>query len=586
MNDIIHPSIIGILIGLIVFIFYKKFLNYFALFISLIIFFICLNLQDGVYNYMTILNYELYIKVDNLSLFFCYVFSLIGLIGLLYSLHHENRFIPGPALLYMSSAIGVTLAYDLITFYAFWEMLAFSAILLIISSRTTVSYFSTVRYAVIHAVSGLCMLLGILYLSIDYDFKTVSTLSDLRGTIPYYLILLAVLINAAMPPLHFWLPDSYPNASIYGSVFLSAFTTKSAVYALVRMFPGEPIISVAGAFMALYGVIYATLENNPRRLLSYHIVSQVGFMVCGAGLGSPEALNGASAHAFAHIIYKGLLFMSAGAVIYSTGLEKLHLLGGFAWKNPYVALYFFIGALSISGLPLTSGFVSKNITIHSAADLHKPLEYLLMEIASVGTFFSIVMKMGFNIFFGEPKSTYEVKPIPWNMHAAMFIASSLCILIGVLPSYYYQLLPFPESFVPYTFTNVVNSLSLFSATALIYFLVANIIAPKPKINLDTEWFFIAFCKGLVYLFNKILVPAEYKYVGEFYRIMIDKFIARIQQLLVSINYYYLEKIITKVPRNIYDTSVKIAKYYDGNMIKYLQFLFIVLAILLIFLILI
>ncbi len=580
MSDIIHPSLIGILLGLLIFIFYHRILNYLAIFVSVLIFLFCLNLQEGVYNYLTIFNYDFYIKVDKLSLFFCYVFSLIGMVGLLYSLHEENRLIPGPALLYMSSAIGVTLAYDLISFYAFWEMLAFTAILLIISSRTKASYFSTVRYAIIHAVSGLCLLLGMLYLSTHYDIKSVATFSDIRGTFPYYLILLAVLINAAMPPLHFWLPDSYPNATIYGSVFLSAFTTKSAVYALVRMFPGEPIISVAGALMALYGVIYATLENNPRRLLSYHIVSQVGFMVCGAGLGSQEALNGASAHAFAHIIYKGLLFMSAGAVIYSTGLERLHLLGGYARRNPWVALYFFVGALSISGLPLTSGFVSKNITIHSAADLHKPLEYLLMEVASVGTFFSIVMKMGFNIFFGEPKSNYEVKPIPWNMHAAMFIASSLCILIGILPSYYYELLPYPEHFIPYTFTNVVNSLSLFSATALIYFLVAKIIAPKPKINLDTEWFFIKLCKALVYLFNKILVPAEYRYVGEFYRFLVDKMLSEVRDVLVSMNYIYLRKVAIEFPQNVYNLSIKTANFYDGNMLKYLQFLLIFLAILL------
>jgi len=577
MTVIIHPSIIGIIVGLLIFIFYRRLFNYLALITAIFIFLLCLNLQEGVYHYLTVLNLDLYIKVDKLSLFFCYVFSLIGVIGLLYSLHEDNRFVSGPALLYMSAAIGVALAHDLLSFYLFWELLAFTAILLIISSRTKAAYYAAIRYASIHAISGLAFLLGMVYLILDYKINTVMNFQELIGTFPYYAILFAVVINAAMPPVHFWLPDSYPNASIYGSVFLSAYTTKSAVYALVRMFPGDQIISVAGAIMAVYGVIYATLENDPRRLLSYHIVSQVGFMVCGAGLGSYEALNGASAHAFAHIIYKGLLFMSAGAVIYSTGIEKLHLLGGYARKNPWVAVYFFVGALSISGLPLTSGFVSKNITIHSAAELQKPLQYLLMEVASVGTFFSIVMKMGFNIFFGYPKSDYKVDSIPWNMHLAMIIASLLCILIGIMPSYYYELLPYEEHFIPYTFTNVANSLSLFSSTALVFFIVAKLIAPKPKINIDTEWLYINIGKMLYDVFNRVLIPAEYKHVGEFYRKLIDSCIKILSNTVTNINFSYLRIIGNSLPKVVYRSAIVISGFYDGNLMKYLQYILILLT---------
>ncbi|MFN3406971.1 MAG: proton-conducting transporter membrane subunit, partial [Caldimicrobium sp.] len=425
MIDIIPPNLPAFLIAPFLYIFYRKELNIVALFTALIVFYLILKLEPGIYEGFTILNHTFLLKVDKLSLFFAYVFSLIGFIGLLYSLHIDDRVQVVAGLLYMACAVGVAFSYDLISFYLFWEGLAVFAVILVIARKDKLAYYSAIRYILVHVVSGLALFLGIIFLWNEYDIKTLENYRALAYTLPYCLILLSFAINAAIPPLNAWLPDAYPNSTIYGSVFLSAFTTKSAVYALIRVFPGEYILAVLGAIMAFYGVVYATLENNPRRLLSYHIISQVGFMVCGAGLGSFESLNGASAHAFAHIIYKGLLFMSAGAVIYATGLERIHLLGGFAKKNPWIAFYFFIGGLSISGVPLTSGFVSKSITLYSAALLHRPFEYLLMELASVGTFFSIVLKMGYYIFFGKEKD-YSVQSIPWNMHLAMILASSLC----------------------------------------------------------------------------------------------------------------------------------------------------------------
>ncbi|MFN3568210.1 MAG: proton-conducting transporter membrane subunit, partial [Caldimicrobium sp.] len=295
----------------------------------------------------------------------------------------------------------------------------------------------------------------------------------------------------------------------------------------------------------------------------------VGFMVCGAGLGSFESLNGASAHAFAHIIYKGLLFMSAGAVIYATGLERIHLLGGFAKKNPWIAFYFFIGGLSISGVPLTSGFVSKSITLYSAALLHRPFEYLLMELASVGTFFSIVLKMGYYIFFGKEKD-YSVQSIPWNMHLAMILASSLCILIGIAPHYYYTLLPYPMIYEPYTYGHIIGVISLFTCVALVFFVVKELIAPKPKINLDTDWFYITLGKATYKLLLKILEPLEYKYVGEFYKTIVDKFLRKLRDLTCSGNEVFLSSMNVTLPQKVYKVSLNLSKIFDGNIIKYVQ----------------
>jgi len=569
MIDIIPPNLPAFLVGPFIFLFYRRQLNYLALFMALLTFGLTLKLEPGIYGGVQILNYEFLFKVDKLSLFFAYVFSLIGFVGLLYALHVEDRIQIFSGLMYMACAIGVVFAYDLLSFYLFWEGLAVFAVLLVISARTREAYYSAIRYILVHIVSGLSLFLGILLLWQSQGIFTLENFRAFTGLLPYYLILFAFIINAAVPPLNAWLPDAYPNATIYGSVFLSAFTTKSAVYALVRVFPGEYLLGVAGAIMAFYGVVYATLENNPRRLLSYHIISQVGFMVCGAGLGSFEALNGASAHAFAHIIYKGLLFMSAGAVIYVTGIERIHLLGGLFKKNPWIALYFFTGALSISGVPLTSGFVSKSITISAASSLHRPFEYLLMELASIGTFFSIVLKMGYHIFFGESK-TYDIKPLPWNMHLAMLIASLLCILIGIFPKYYYQFLPYPTEYEPYTYGHTIGIISLFSCVTLIFFAVRSYIAPKPKINLDTDWFYITVGRAIYRLLIKVLEPLEYKYVGEFYRTLVDRLLNNLKGNFNSFNEAFLKIFNRELPERLYLLAKREATFFDGNLIKYIQ----------------
>ena len=121
-----------------------------------------------------------------------------------------------------------------------------------------------------------------------------------------WLIMAGLMLNAAVPPLHSWLPDAYSKATVTGAVFMCAFTTKTAIYTLARAFAGFDILIVLGVIMAIYGIIYAMMENDIRKLLGWEIVSQVGYMVTGVGIGTALAINGTCAHAFAHILYKGL----------------------------------------------------------------------------------------------------------------------------------------------------------------------------------------------------------------------------------------------------------------------------------------
>lgn len=300
------------------------------------------------------------------------------------------------------------------------------------------------------------------------------------------------ILNAAVPPLHAWLADAYPEATVSGAVFMCAFTTKTAVYVLARAFPGFEALTILGAIMTLYGVFYAVIENDARRILAYHIISQVGYMVCAVGIGTQLAINGACAHAYAHIIYKALLFMGAGAVLQMTGRSKLNELGGLYRYMPWAFFFTCIGGISISGFPLTSGFTSKSMIIAAAGENHQPVIMLMLTLAAVGTFLSVGIKLPYFIWFSKDKE-YEpqVKEASWNMNLAMAIAAFLCIFMGIGPGYkaLYALLPYDTGYHPYTAYHLSETLQLLCFTALGFYLLRKRATPKDKVALDLDWFY-------------------------------------------------------------------------------------------------
>jgi multicomponent Na+:H+ antiporter subunit D len=307
-------------------------------------------------------------------------------------------------------------------------------------------------------------------------------------SVAHWLILAGFLVNAGAPPLSAWLPDAYPEASPSGTVFLSAFTTKTAVYVLIRGFPGTELLIWVGLFMVFYGIVYAILENDMRRILAYSIVNQVGFMVAGIGIGTAMALNGAAAHAFAHIIYKALLLMSAGSVLYATGRRKCTDLGGLFRTMPVTMLCGVVGALSISAFPLTSGFVSKSMISEGAAELHLGLVWFLLAAATAGVFLHAGIKFPWFVFFQKDSGLRPPDP-PWNMRAAMILFAALCIGIGVLPQPLYALLPQPVRFAPYTGDHVVLQLQLLSFSGLAFFLLLKQLRRTMTITLDVDWLY-------------------------------------------------------------------------------------------------
>ena len=426
------------------------------------------------------------LKADALSRLFATIFSIMAFGGALYSLNQAQRAELPAALIYAGAAIGVAMAGDLVTVFVFWELMAIGSTLVIWSAGTPRAYRASLRYLMVHLAGGVLLMAGIA--GHVADTGSLAFHHFAVDTPAHWLILAGFLVNAGAPPLSAWLPDAYPEGSWSGTVFLSAFTTKTAVYVLLRGFPGTELLVYVGLFMIFYGIIYALLENDMRRILAYSIVNQVGFMVTGIGLGTEMALNGAAAHAFTHIIYKALLLMSAGAVLLMTGRRKCTDLGGLFQSMPLTTWCGVVGALSISAFPLTSGFVSKSMISQAAADLHLAVVWLLLAAASAGVFLHAGIKFPWFVFFQKDSGLRPPDP-PWNLRLAMLLFAALCIGLGVYPDPLYAILPYPVDYVPYTGNHVVAQLQLLLFSGLAFFVLLDALRRTLTITLDTDWFY-------------------------------------------------------------------------------------------------
>ena len=503
MIEWFHPALLLIFGGLLLPLFRGIIQKAFSLVIPMLVIFFMSQMESGTYGEIDFAGIPLVMfKVDKLSMVFGWVFAIMSLIGNLYSLHIDQTGQRVAAFLYMGSAFMVVFAGDWFTLLVGWEIMAFSSAYLIFATKEDPAIKAGFRYLLVHVAGGVLLFGGIVIHGLEtgsYLFGPISGAQE--GGLAYSLIMLSFLINAAVPPLNAWLTDAYPESTVTGAVFLSAFTTKTAVYVLIRAYPGAEVLIGLGVFMALYGVVFAVLENDCRRLLGYHIISQVGYMVTGVGIGTEMALNGASSHAFAHILYKGLLFMGAGAVIHMTGKRKLTELGGLYRTMPWTVALYMIGAFAISAFPFFSGFVSKSMVIAAAAGDHHATAALLLMVASSGTFLHTGLKLPYYMFFGKDSGLRPKEP-PINMIFAMGIAAFFCVAIGVFPSVLYAMLPYAVDFKPYTGVHITESLGILMFTLLAFVLFLKYLDPENTISLDTDWFYRRGASVFMWLANK------------------------------------------------------------------------------------
>jgi len=522
MIDTVPPATVFIFGALLVPFIRGKWKSAYLLLIPVVGFINLINIPEGTHWVVRFVGYDLVFgKVDRLSLLFGYIFHLISFIALIYALHVKDDLQHMAGLVYAGSALGVIFSGDLFSFFVFWELLTVASIFLIWARGTKESRGAGFRYLLVHSAGGLCLLAGIVL----QVYQTGSIAFGYMGlnSVATYFIFFGFGLNCAWPILHPWLTDAYPAATITGTIFLSAFTTKCAVYALARAFPGTEALIWIGAIMTGFPIFYAVIENDLRRVLSYSLINQVGFMVCGIGIGTHLSINGAVSHAFNDILFKALLFMAMGAVMYRTGKINGTALGGLYKTMPLTCIFCMVGAASISAFPLFSGFVSKSMVMDAAALGNMRIIWFILLFASAGVFHHAGIKIPFFAFFSHDTGM-RPKEAPLNMLVAMGIAAFLCIFIGSYPWPLYSLLPFQDvGYDPYTASHVVGQTQLlfFSALAFSLLLLSGIYpAEMRSVNLDADWFyrkagrrFLWFCEKPLMVFGNFLDRYVLKLAG-------------------------------------------------------------------------
>jgi len=486
----LNPAVIFLLAGLFTPFAPESARRYIALGAPVIGAILLLLAEHGNYGLVELFNLQLVTyRLDKLAFVWALIFHIAAFIGALYALHLKDATQQTAGLFYQGAAIGAVLAGDLLTLFIWWEITAIASVFLIWARKTDRAYRAGMRYLMIQIGSGVILLTGVLI----HFHQTGSLEFGHLGltSVATWLIFIAFGIKCAFPLLHNWLQDAYPEATVTGTVILSAFTTKLAVYALARGYAGTEILIWIGATMTAFPIFFAVIENDLRKVLSYSLNNQLGFMVVGVGIGTEMALNGTAAHAFSHILYKALLFMAMGAVLYRVKTIKASELGGLYKSMPWTTVFCIIGSLSISAFPLFSGFISKSMIITAVAVEHHTIVWLVLCLASAGVMDHSGIKIPFFAFFAHD-SGKRCEEAPKHMLWAMGIAAFLCIAIGVYPQALYSILPYPVDYAPYTTTHVITQLQLllFSALAFVFLFKTGLYPPEVKsVNLDTDWLY-------------------------------------------------------------------------------------------------
>ena len=471
-----------------------------------------LTLGFGIHSTINLMGFDFILfQSDTLTLPFAIIFHIAAALNVIYGAHEKHWKQHVSIMGYSGAAIAAVHAGDLFTLFVWWEATAFTSVFLILAGNTYRSYKSAFRYILIQVTSGMFLLAGAIILFIN-DGNALLTKFDV-DSLYGQLIFIAFGIKAAFPLLNGWLQDSYPEASEIGTVALSAFTTKLAVFCFAKCFAGTELLIVIGAIMTFYPIFFAVIENDLRRVLTYSLNNQLGFMIVAIGIGTELAINGAVAHAFAHILYKGLLFMGMGAVLYRVGTCKASELGGLFKYMPITAVCTIIGAISISAFPLFSGFVAKSLIMSALGKEGLVLVYFMLLFASAGVLHHSGIKIPFFAFFAH-ESGIKTKEAPLNMIVAMIIASALCILIGIFPSTFYQILPYKINYQPYDFSHVIGQLQLLTFAAFAFICLWHFKIYPPELNstvLNSDWIYRKMIPGILIPLFKLVEKINQKF---------------------------------------------------------------------------
>lgn len=486
----LHPGLVMILFGIIILALPEKCRKYLTLAGSVCAFCVFWMMDSHStlpYKVTDNLTLQL-IDTNGVSMVFLMVFVTIGVINAIYSMDLQNKWEAGITCIYAGSNMGIVLAGDLISFIVFWEISAFASTYIIYARHCRRSSRAAFRYVLVHAFGGNMLLAGIL-VQIFHNGVGLANLSGNMHGAAFWLILIGIGVNAAIPPFNGWIADAYPEATIPGTVYLGSYTTKAAIYALITFFSGTHMLIYVGAFMAIFAACMALLENDIRRLLSYHIVSQLGMMVASLGVGSEIGVDGASAHAVTNIFFKGVLLMCAGSIMKATGTCKITELGGLRKKMPITAFCFLISSMAIAGFPFLSGFASKALIMESLHEYGEGFPAIMITIAGVGTLLSITLKINYFVFFGKCDRQVKVQNATNSMTTAVVIGTIMSIVIGMKPELLYQQLTYKTMVDPFSIPHIMEYVAIIAGGAIPFFFMLSIMKPHDEISMDFDWFY-------------------------------------------------------------------------------------------------
>ncbi|MBZ4662340.1 MAG: hypothetical protein JG776_22 [Caloramator sp.] len=397
------------------------------------------------------------LEVDQLSLFFGLFISLSIVLSALYSFRYIERETGKDKyyvlfLMMSASVMGFIFTGDLFNMYVMIEIMTFASVALTaFRNDRPEAVEAGFKYIAIGSIGSSLILLATVI--IYAQFHTLN-LAQLAGELynnytaitifALALMIVGYAVKVFAVPTHFVAPDAYMVAPSSISMLFSGIVNKAAVYGILRIIyvvyqsmnlsSMQFLLVFWGTVTMFIGVTMALAQHDFKRLLAFHSISQIGYVITGIGLTTALGITGGLYHALNHTLFKGLLFLCAGAVFYATGTTDLDKLGGLAKRMPQTTLIFLIGAFSISGIPPFNGFVSKWIIYQASYEAGYAPVTIIALIVSVMTLASFI-KVAQSAFFGQlPKEFKNVEEVPLSMRIPMWIMAILCIVGGIVPS--------------------------------------------------------------------------------------------------------------------------------------------------------
>jgi len=441
-----------------------KLRDVFAVFISLMLIILLSYFygKTGELRYFSFLGLPLLLKINMLSWYFAITIAVVGALSVIFSLSYmkgkeKTDFYYLMMLLVNAGMLGIVLSGDLVSFYIFWEIMSWSAFLLISYNRGP-ALAAGMKYIVMSIIGSAAMLIGMLSLYANYGTLNISELaSQIASASSRHILFILVTfgigfgIKAALVPLHTWLPDAHSEAPSPFSAVLSGILIKMGTYGFLLitymiigikvflelgsgLFNFHYIFCWLGAITAVIPTFIALFQNDAKRLLAWHSIGQIGYIILGIAFGTSLSVAGGIFHIFNHATFKALLFLTVGAVEYrAKGMRDLNSLGGLMKKMPITFIGALVGALGIIGVPLTNGFVSKWMIYKTLILKEHPFLAFAALIGTWGTILSLY-KFLHNIFLGQlPEKYKDVKRAPLSMQFPIIILSLIIILFGIFP---------------------------------------------------------------------------------------------------------------------------------------------------------